>query len=424
MPPGIFRNSSYLMTAQLFTKVVSFFYTIYLIKILGDPAIFGLYTVALSYFSLISALAEFGINRFLTRQTALLSNKKDNKNKLSELFCSVLLFRLALISVVYALFALFLRVSDPDHMRVALTLLAVSAVLPQAIAFTLDSAFVGVEKLFWSSVGLVCLNIATTLFGVFLLSNGYGVFGAVSAIVLGQIFYCLVLFIIPIKLGYRYLKETKTSPHALSFEMLREIAVGSLPYGILGVLGLIYFKIDALLVAYIRGSYEAGIYGAAYKFLEAVVFIPATVATAMFPVLARLHSNDLAQVKRLYFKSLKLLFAASFVVLLGFVVVLPILIQHFLPQYINAIPTLLILSLTIPFIFIHVPGSLVLLSSDRYLTGVIALSVITVSFNIAANLMLIPMFGYNGAAVVTVLSEALSFVVFFAFLQRQVFKRL
>src|SRR3989338_8362525 len=370
MPPGIFRNSSYLMTAQLFTKVVSFFYTIYLIKILGDPAIFGLYTVALSYFSLISALAEFGINRFLTRQTALLSNKKDNKNKLSELFCSVLLFRLALISVVYALFALFLRVSDPDHMRVALTLLAVSAVLPQAIAFTLDSAFLGVEKLFWSSVGLVCLNIATTLFGVFLLSNGYGVFGAVSAIVLGQIFYCLVLFIIPIKLGYRYLKETKTSPHALSFEMLREIAVGSLPYGILGVLGLIYFKIDALLVEINQ---------------------------------AQLHSNDLAQVKRLYFKSLKLLFAASFVVLLGFVVVLPILIQHFLPQYINAIPTLLILSLTIPFIFIHVPGSLVLLSSDRYLTGVIALSVITVSFNIAANLMLITMFGYNGEAVVTVL---------------------
>ena len=63
--------------------------------------------------------------------------------------------------------------------------------------------------------------------------------------------------------------------------------------------------------------------------------------------------------------------------------------------------------------FIHVPAVTVLLSTDKYLKQVLILSLITVAFNIGANLAFIPKFGFIAASWVTVASEILSFVIFF-----------
>lgn len=418
----ILKNSSYLLSAQLLTKVIAFFYTFFLARNLSVES-FGLYTVALSYFSLISAFSELGINRYLIRSVALLSNHPNKKQGLSEILVSVMIFRLSVVTIVFALFTIFLKVSDPDGLRVFLSLMAVSAIMPQAISFTLDSLFVGVEKMAWSAVGILGLNVATTALGVWLIYQGYGVIGATAAIVLGQVSCSLLMLALPFKFGLKLLQTKESRPQILSLELFKDIAEGSLPYGILGVLGLIYFKIDSLMLAYIKGSYEAGIYGAAYKFLEAIVFIPATVATAMFPIIAQLHETSITKIKQIYWNVVQILFGVSIVVLIGFLIVLPILINIFLPEYTNSITVLAILSFAIPFMFIHVPGSLVLLASNKYLKPVIWLSVFTVSFNIIMNLLLIPPFGYIGSAVVTVLSEILSFLVFFSFLQLQVFSK-
>lgn len=400
---SILKQTSWLFLAQALGRVIGFFYTIFLAASLGVPD-FGLYSAALAYFSLISSIADFGFNRFLIREVAR------DQQKIPELLYGISLLRLTLTSVLFAFFATGLYFLDPDKFRVSLSLLAVLAVLPQAVSLTLDAIFVAVQKLQFSALALLVLSLATTIFGVWLVSTGFGVMGAVVALILGQLIYLTVLtFLLKVQRLRIFSKVTAKT--------LKQAILGSLPYGLLGILGLLYFRVDLLLLTYLRGNFEAGIYGAAYKFLEAVVFVPSALAAALFPVFARLHDDvSSLKIRKLYFDSLKVMAFGGLIVTLGYFLILPLIVRIFLPKFLPSIEVIKILSLSIPLMFLHIPGAQVLLSTNKYLPQVLLLSVLTLSFNVTANLIFIPQFGFLGASWVTVASETLTLLVFFRLL--------
>lgn len=404
----IIRQGSWILTAQVLTKIISFFYTIFLARSLGVES-FGLYSVALAYFSLISAAADFGFSRFLIRELS-----KDIK-KASEIFCNLLLLRLSLASVLFALLSLVLFFADSDKLRVSLTLLAVMAVLPQAVASVLDGVFAALQKLRYSAIALFLSSVTTALFGFTLIQLSFGPIGALVALIIGQVFLVFILWL----LLYRLKVVSLTS---VTSEQIKKIIIGSFPYGLLGVLGMLYFRIDTVLLSYLRGSFETGLYSAAYKFLDAIMFIPGVLSVALFPVLTKLHDSNLADVKKLYFKSLKFMVMLGVIILLGYAIALPFIIKILLPNYIQAINVVLILSLSIPFIFAQACAVQVLFSTNKYLKQVIFLSLLSVLFNIFANLIFIPKYGLYAASWITVVSEVLSFIIFLQFIRTKVLR--
>lgn len=404
----LFKNSSYLLIAQFLVKIVSFFYTVFLARILGVEN-FGLFTVALSYFSLISAVADFGISRYLIRELA--RGHKD----VSTLVSNILILRLTAIAVVFAVFSVGMSILDPNIDRVSLTLIALLSIFPQAVALTIDGVFVAVNKFKLSAFGLVILSVVTAILGVGLVYSGFGPMGASAALFFGELLYALFM-------AFLFWKQKFVFKPAIETKILKEIIVGSLPYGLLGVLGLLYFKIDTILLSYMRGSFETGIYAVAYRFLEAIIFIPSAISTALFPILAKLHDSDPEHVKRIYYKGLWVMLILSLPILIGYVLILPVIINFFLPEYVQSIYALQILSLTIPLMFLHTPATVALLSTDKYIKEVIFISVGTLAFNLVFNILLIPHFGYLAAAFITVLSEALSLLSFYLLLKYKVFK--
>lgn len=404
----ILKQSFWLFLAQILSKAVSLFYIYYLARVLGVEG-FGLYSVALAYFAIISSIADFGFNRYLVREVA--------KDKLvaRELLSSVLMLRLTLTSVLFAVFAVFLYSLDPDKMRVSLILLAALAILPQTIAFTFDGIFVAFKKLQFSAVALFLHSLLIAGLGVVLIRSGYGVGGAVIALILGQFGYALLLAGLLAKVeGLNF--------SSVRIPIIKQVFKGSLPYGLLGILGLIYFRIDTIMLSYMKGSFETGLYSAGYKFLEAVVLVPGAFSAALFPALAKLHDTDKTEMRKLYFKSLKLMGGLGVAVLILYITVLPQVIKTFLPNYLSAIGVVNILALSVPFIFLAAPGVQVMFSSEKYLKKVILLSIFTVSFNIVLNYIFIPEFGFLAAAWTTVASDILSFVVFYIFVIRKIFK--
>ncbi|MBI2196560.1 flippase [Candidatus Daviesbacteria bacterium] len=396
---AILRQTSWLFFAQVLTRGIGFFYIIYLARTLGVSD-FGLLTAALAYFSILSSVADFGLNRFLIREVAR------DRSKAPELLWNVAMLRVTLTSIFFAIFSVILYLLDPDKMRVSLILLAGLAILPQAIAFSFDAVFVAVQRLQFSAAALLVSSLATALVGLYLVGKGFGPLGAVNALIIGQVVYAAILIIFLIK-------RERLVLSAINLTEMKKIVVGSLPYGLLSVLGLLYFRIDAILLSYLRGNFETGLYGAAYRFLEAVTFIPSAFSMALLPVLARAHETSAKDVRQLYFKSFKIMLGLGLVVFLGYVLVLPEIIKIVLPNYLSSILVIKILSLSIPFMFIHVPAVSVLLSTDKYLKHVLILSMLALTFNIAANLAFIPRFGFIAASWVTVASEILSFTIFF-----------
>src|SRR3990167_8995335 len=353
----ILKQSSWLIGAQILSRIIGFFYTIFLARNLGVSD-YGLFSVGLAYFSIISSFSDFGFNRYLIKEASQKENTK------WELLWNLMALRLTLICIFFGIFSVLLYLFDGNRLRVSVILLASLAVLPQTIAITFDGLFIALRKLQFSAIALITSSLGTVLLGFFMISKGFGVIGAVNALILGQ---------------------------------------------------FLYFRIDTVLLSYLRGNFETGIYGAAYKFFEAITFIPAALSTALFPVLAKLHDVNQEQVIKLYFKSLKILFTISLLVVIGYFYLLPIIIQLLLPSYLPAVKAIVILTLAIPFMFCHYPAVQVLLSTDKYFKPVITISIILLSLNIVLNLIFIPIYGFIAASWITVFSEARSFLIYFRF---------
>lgn len=406
---SILKQSSWLILSQVLTKALGFFYTVFLAKSLGISN-FGLLTLALAYFSIISSISDFGFNRFLVRELAR------NKLKTSELLCNVGILRVTLTAVLFAVFAVALYFLDADKLRVSLILLAVLAILPQSIALTFDSIFVVTRRLHFSAIAQVLSSLLTVLSGFYLINNGFGVFGAINALIFGQLIYVATILIL-------LYKNPAILLFAIRLSIIKKALVESLPYGLLGMLGLLYFKIDTLILAYLKGTFETGLYGTAYRFLEAIVFVPSAFATALFPSLVKLHTTHQSELKKIYFKSLKLMAILGFILLFIYFFVLPSVIEIFLPDYLPAVSAIRILSFSLPFIFMATPGVQLLLSTEKYLKSVLTLSFLTLVFNVILNLIFIPQFGFIAAAWITVLSDILSFTIFLSFIKFAVFEK-
>jgi O-antigen/teichoic acid export membrane protein len=408
MRSRIIKNSTILFFGQLLVKGIAFFYTIFLARNLGVYN-FGLYVTALAYFSLFSSFTELGLNRFLIKEGA-----KNSENLQSYVF-KVALLRLVFTTVLFALFALWIYNFDHNSLRVCLSLFAVMAIIPQSVALTFDSAFIAKQKIYLSSIGILIMSVCTTILGVIWILNGFSTMGAIAGLVFGQMIYMLFLLIMLFKEGVSF-------KSMVNWREVKEIAVGSLPYGILGILGILYFKLDTILLSYIKGPAEAGIYGAGYKFLEAIVLLPSSLAIVIFPVLVKLHETEVSEVRRLSFKIIKVMSTLGILFALVFIFVLPIIINLFLPSYQLSIEVIRILAISIPFIFIHVPLSQVLLSSDKYLKGLMVLSVFPLTLNIILNLIFMPRFGFMAASWVTVVSDIFSLLILLIFMFKYFFR--
>lgn len=398
------KQSSWLFFGQVFVKLVSFFYTIFLANALGVSN-FGLLSAVLAYLMLASAMADFGFNRFLIREIA-----KDHL-KTAELIFNIGSARLIFSLLIIILLVLVLLLSDRDPNRVLLVVVVLLSLVPQALAQTLEGFFTALKKLQYVAIANTVTSLMIYIFSITLIKSGWSVWGPVTAVIFGQTFiFLLYFFLLKFRFSFKLIVTKK-----LIF--LKEALRGSLPYGLLAVMGLLYFRIDTLFLSYLRGNFETGIYSAGYKFLEAIIFVPNALSTALFPVMSGLHEK-VGELRKLYLKSVFLMGAFGVLLLTAYLLILPTVIRLFLPSYIPAIEVVKVLAFSIPFIFIYMPASQTLLSTDKYLKPIMIVSVLNLSFNIIWNILLIPHYGYIAAAWVTVASDVFSFLVLTIFIER------
>ncbi len=69
--------------------------------------------------------------------------------------------------------------------------------------------------------------------------------------------------------------------------------------GAAGILVTLYVKLDQILVFKIAGSHQAGLYGADYRLLDQIQFIPISVMTTLFPLIAAAYPHNRDRVRNL-----------------------------------------------------------------------------------------------------------------------------
>jgi O-antigen/teichoic acid export membrane protein len=189
--------------------------------------------------------------------------------------------------------------------------------------------------------------------------------------------------------------------------LLRPLAAAGIPVAVSGLLILAYARIDQILVYELAGAREAGLYGAVYRMLEQLHFVPLAVATTFLPLVAAAHGVSLARARRMTQLVIDYLAVASLPAV-GFALVAaePLIRLLYGDAFTEAAPALPVLMAAFVVICLgYLSGNLVIVLGlqRRFLRY----ALVALVFNVALNVVLIPPYGFMAAAWLTLATEIL-----------------
>lgn len=167
---------------------------------------------------------------------------------------------------------------------------------------------------------------------------------------------------------------------------------------------VVYLRVDQVMLGSLSNVRANAMYGIAVNLSEISLFLPVAIGTVVTPSMTRWFQRD----KVVYYDRLQKLFTAamlaSYVVILGGLAVAP----WFIPllygdQYRDAVPAFLVLSLSIPFVFLGVVQSIWIIHENKQRFALYRTAVAAV-INVGLNFLLLPRFGAVGASFTSVFS--------------------
>jgi O-antigen/teichoic acid export membrane protein len=182
-----------------------------------------------------------------------------------------------------------------------------------------------------------------------------------------------------------------------------------------GFLAMVNLKVDQIMLRWLSGAAEVGIYSVAVTFSEVWYFIPTTIALSVYPRLMELKIAEQASYDKRLQQVFDCLFAISFLVAITISFVAdPLIPLLYTDAYAGATSILIIHIWAGVFMFMRALFSKWVLIEDALFFSVLSHGTGSI-VNVLLNLILIPNFGGKGAALATLLSYSIS-SYFFLFL--------
>lgn len=182
----------------------------------------------------------------------------------------------------------------------------------------------------------------------------------------------------------------------------------SYPYALLVLLMSFHFRVDSVMIERLlpNGNFHAGIYAQAFRLLDVSTMVPFLFASLLLPIFSRMLKQG-EQITSLLGFSVRLLFAASIVFSLVCIVYRDSIMELL---YVNhtAESSAIFATLMVCFVFVSISyifGTLLTANGSLYILNIIAL--VGVVVNIVLNVVLIPRHFALGAAVASLITQAL-----------------
>ena len=390
------KNSIAPMVLALLNRLIDFAFAMLMLRLLAPVGV-GKYAFAVSLIVLFEILTRFGLGTLLTREVA--RNHADGNRYLSnvvQLRAVLWLIAVPLIGGVLALYFITGNLTPDVVWTVALFVLGMFL---SNIADALTALFYAYEQAEYPAFISTVTAVTRVSLGALALLLGWGIIGLAGVSMVANLVSVLILGAIFRRKIFRPTFEPDTG---LQREMMSE----SLPLMINHLLSTVFFRIDIFVLKSYRGDETVGYYNAAYKYIDGINIIPQYFTLAIFPLMSRYASDSRDSLVRAYILSLRLLEMLAIPLAVGTPFIARELIlllggADYLPHSMIALQLLIWF---LPFSFINQVTQYVLIAIDqqRFLTKAF---IIGVTFNVVANLLLVPKYGYRAAAITTILSE-------------------
>lgn len=354
-----------------------------------------------SYFSLVAML---GVTNYAVREGA---KRKESRIKFQEFFSQIL--SINLISTIVSYILLFGALFCLENLR-SFTFL----ILIQSISIFLTTLSIEWVNIVYEDFVLITIRsvfahiISLVLLFVFVHSpDDYYLYAAITVITNG--FVCLTNILhcrkyARLRLALKFNYKPHLVPILVFFANTLAISI--------------YVNLDTTMLGWMKGVYHVGIYSAAVKVYSMAKICMAAMYIVSLPSLSHYAGNEAwDDYRELVTKICNVMFVLFVPMGVGLICLShEIVILLGGAEYTEASPVLKILGISLIFaVFGGFVTAGINVSLGREKVTLIA-TIVSSILNFALNLIIIPLFSHNGAAITTLISEALVFIFCFAIL--------
>ena len=397
-------NTSWLMAERILRMIVALFVGVYVARYLG-PENFGLLSYALSFAGLFLAIATLGLDGIVVRDIV------KNPSGSDQLLGTAFLLKIGGTLLMWTGIAIAMPLTQYDVQ--AYTLIAIVAFSSIFQVFNvIDFKFQAeVKSRYVVHAQLIQLLFSSVAKLILIFQQAPLIWFAWVYVLDGLVLAGALVMMYRKNIGRMLV--WKWNP-ATARRLLKD----SWPMILAGLVISIYLRIDQVMIKEMMTAADVGLYSSAVRLSEAWYFIPSVIVTSLFPAIVNARKND----KQLYENRIQNLFDLLTWLAIGVAIPVTLLSGWIIPvlygdAYSGASSVLTIHIWAGVFVFLgvassrwHINENLQKLYFVRTLTGVL--------INVLLNVILIPEYGINGAAVATIISQATA-VYFFDIMNKK-----
>lgn len=385
---NIFSNTGWLMGERLFRLLIGLLVGVLVTRYLG-PERYGIYSYALSFSVLFTALASFGIDSIVIREMV---KDKDRQNQLMGTAFALKLFGGALSLLISLIVLVFV---DIDFTTKVFIWIIVSSTIVTSFN-VIDSFFQArVESRFIVKTNTITLILSSCIKIALIL---------MEAPLLG--FVLILLFdSVSRALGYLYFyKKHKYSLFQWKFEMAlaKSLLKESWPLILSGLAISVAMRIDQIMLKTYVTDGNLGFYAVGVRLAELFSFLPMIIGQSVYPKIIKINFKTGK-------KKISQLIGYVFYLLCAMALVVTLLANFGINllygvEFDPSTQVLQILIWTIPVTYLGIiTNQLLMVESHQKIIFVKQLMLALL--NICLNLYLIPKYGIVGAAVATLMAD-------------------
>lgn len=398
-----FSNTFWLLASKVYRMGFALAMTVWIARYLG-PEQFGLLNYALSIVILFSVLISLGLENIVVKQVI------NNEDTEGETIASSILMRFIGGAAFLAAICIVLAFTKSDSFLVHQLILILSfGYLFKALEIIRYWFEAYVRAKYSALMEIIALSISIIFKVSLILLEAPLIFfaWAIASEMVVMAIGLLIIFALKYKKPFNSLKP--------KMDKIKSLFKEAWPLTLASALYMIAAKIDLIMLGNMIGSESVGIYSAAVKISEGWFFIPAVIATSLYPSMlnAKKNSQELYIVRTQRLLNVMAMIGMTAAFIIGFTAS-PLMSVMFGSEYSDSAPILIIHIWGGIFIAISgisyrylITEGLQKYSLYRGITGVI--------INIAINLILIPKYGTMGAAISTVISQFIALYLFNCF---------
>lgn len=394
MSSHIFKNALWLTGGEIIGRLLRAGLIIYAARVLGVTD-WGIFSYILGLSALFTIVADVGIGAVLTRELVAYPNKQE------QYFFTSLYIKIGLVMLSSLLLLgaspFITNLSLPTSLLIVAALLVISDSL-RTFAFSITRA---IEKMHVEAITNIITQLSITVLGITALYYHASLTTLGSTYVIGSTLGLGIAL-------WNIRSWLKKIRFAFDRKLAKKIITIAWPFALLGLLGAITLNTDIIMLGWMQSAENIGYYSVAQKIILVLYVIPTLFATAAFPSWTRLAGKDQQAFGNLLVRILKIVFLIGIPITIGGIIIGYEMIETlFGAQYLPAVASfrILLISLLINFPTTIVGNALFAYNKQKQFIIYAGLGAIC---NVIFNYLLIPIWGIEGAAISTVMTQMIS----------------